>query len=66
MEYIRREVFKASQEAMATIAGVTQSTVSRWEKGELEPDRWQMERIRDAARSRSIPWKDKWFFEAAA
>lgn len=65
MERIRREVFKASQAGMAAIAGVSQGTVSRWEKGELEPDRGQMDRIREAAQERAIPWNDKWFFEVA-
>ena len=65
MEYIRREVFKVSQTEMAAIAAVSQATVSRWESGELEPDRSSMEQIRQVARDRAIPWNDKWFFEAA-
>jgi DNA-binding transcriptional regulator YiaG len=66
MKFIRKEVFGVSQAVMAGIAGVAQTTVSRWESGEMEPNRMEMDRIREAARDRSIPWNDKWFFEAAA
>ena len=66
MEYIRREVFKISQRAMAEIADVNQATVSRWEAKVAEPSRAEMRRIRDAARARRLRWHDKMFFEVAA
>ena len=50
---------------MAAIAETSQGTVSRWERGELEPDRKQMTLIRDAAVQRNIDWQDEWFFVAA-
>ncbi len=37
--------------------------MSRWEKGELQPDRAQLARIREAAKSRGLAWDDAWFFE---
>ena len=65
MEYIRREVFGISQVAMAAIARVNQATVSRWETGDSEPSRAEMDRIREKARQMGLKWRDSWFFEAA-
>lgn len=48
---------------MAKIADTTQATVSRWEKGELEPDRDQLAMIRDEAVKKGRNWSDLWFFE---
>lgn len=62
--YIRREVFRVPQAAMAAIAGVGQSTVSKWERGHLEPARNELERIRSEAIKRGLPWQDAWFFAA--
>lgn len=61
--HIRQSVFSMSQAAFGELAGATQATVSRWEKGELEPDREQLNRIRAAAAERGVPWEDSWFFE---
>ena len=61
--HIRQEVLKVPQTALADIAHTTQATVSRWETGELEPDREQMDLIRQAALERGIEWNDRWFFE---
>lgn len=60
--HIRQNVFKLPQSAFAEISGVTQATVSRWETGEFEPNRDELQRIRDEAQSRGIPWDDSWFF----
>jgi len=62
---IRKTVFNIPQDEMASIAGVSQATVSRWESGELEPDRKQMDAIRAEAVKRKIKWRDDWFFDAA-
>jgi DNA-binding transcriptional regulator YiaG len=62
---IRKQVFGVSQATMAAIAKVSQGTVSKWETGELSPDRNEMGRIRDEAIRRQIRWSDAWFFEAA-
>ena len=64
IERIRREILGISQVAMAAVTSTSQATVSRWENGELEPDRSQMEAIRRAVRKRRLDWDDRWFFEA--
>jgi transcriptional regulator with XRE-family HTH domain len=66
IEHIRKSLFKVSQSAFGEIAGTTQASVSRWERGELEPDRIEMTRIRSAASERGIPWDDSLFFERPA
>lgn len=66
MLYVRRDVLGLSQAELATIAETTQGTVSKWESGDLEPDREQLERIREAIKARFLPWKDSWFFEIPA
>lgn len=62
MHHIRTSVLGISQKAMAEIVGRDQATVSRWERGELEPSRDDMERVRNFARSKGR-WSDKLFFE---
>lgn len=64
MIHIRKTVLKMSQRELAAVSGVTQTTVSRWEAGSLEPSREEMARIRDEARKRRVRWNDRWFFEA--
>lgn len=64
--HIRKNVFKLSQAAFGTLAGVDQGTVSRWEGGQLAPDLAEMARIRTAARRRRLPWDDSWFFSVPA
>lgn len=63
IRYIRKAVLGVSQGEFARIAGSTQTTVSRWERGELEPSRSEMARIRDHAKATGKPWDDAWFFE---
>lgn len=63
IERIRREVFEMTQASFAEVAGVTQATVSRWERGEFEPSRDELSRIRDEARRKRLKWRDAWFFE---
>lgn len=62
--HIRKNVFAVSQAEFAQIAGTTQSSVSRWERGELEPSRAEMTLIREAAVARGLDWDDRWFFES--
>ncbi len=62
---IRRNIFEVSQAEMATIAGTSQATVSRWEAGQLYPSLPQMEAIRSEASRRGLPWDDGWFFSGA-
>jgi DNA-binding transcriptional regulator YiaG len=63
IEHIRKRIFDVTQVEFSQIAGTTQASVSRWESGELHPDRAEMERIRKAARKQGIAWDDRWFFE---
>lgn len=64
IEHIRTRLFGMSQNAFANVAGTTQPTVSRWEKGELDPGLFEMGRIRSAAKKRGLPWDDRLFFDA--
>ncbi|GAA4247866.1 helix-turn-helix domain-containing protein [Azospirillum formosense] len=66
IRYIRKTVLGVSQGEFARIAGSTQTTVSRWERGELEPSRSEMARIRDYAKASGKPWDDSWFFDPPA
>lgn len=66
VRYIRTKVFNVKQAPFAEIAGVSQATVSRWEGDEQtgsQPNRDEMERIRNAAFNRNLPWSDAWFFQ---
>lgn len=68
LQHIRKKVFGVTQQEFAAIAGVQQSTVSRWEKGVNAPTLDEMNRIRAAASSRKLKakWNDKLFFGVAA
>ena len=47
--YIRTSVFKQTQREFGQLAGVSQGTVSKWERGELQPSHPEMTKIRTAA-----------------
>lgn len=63
LRHIRKSVFKLTQQEFAAIAGVQQSTVSRWENGDAAPSLEEMAAIRRAAQERRIRWNDRLFFE---
>lgn len=63
IKYIRTEIFRVSQGEFARIAGVNQSTISKWEGGGREPELDHMKRIRDEAIGRGMEWSDALFFE---
>ena len=65
VKIIRTHVLKISQAEMAAIVGASQSTVSRWEAGEMNPDIAHMAAIRREASKRKIKWRDEWFFNPA-
>lgn len=65
MQRIRKTLLGISQVEMASIAATSQTTVSRWERGELLPDLGQMARIREEAQARGIDWNDSFFFDGA-
>lgn len=62
--YIRKKVFGLTQQEFAGIAGVQQSTVSRWENGDAAPSLDEMNRIRAEAAKRKLKrkWDDRLFF----
>ncbi|NEU14632.1 helix-turn-helix domain-containing protein [Methylobacterium sp. BTF04] len=64
LAHIRKNVLDLSQAEFARIAGVSQGTVSRWEKGELSPSLPELLLIRAAAKARSPNWDDCWLFDA--
>jgi len=63
IEHIRKNVFRCTQAEMASIAGVTQASVSRWESGEFEPSLEELRRIRAEAQTRGLDLIDAAFFE---
>lgn len=62
IEHIRTHIFKMTQGEFAAIAGRSQPTISRWEKG-ASPSLEDAKAIRQAARDRNIGLRDKSFFE---
>ncbi len=62
IRYIRKEIFRVTQAEFASLANVTQATVSRWETG-TAPSLDDMQAIRNAAAQRGIAWNDSWFFQ---
>lgn len=64
--HIRKNVLRMKQAEFGALAGVGQGVVSRWERGELEPDRDKLEAIRNEIIRRELKWDDAWFFDAPA
>jgi transcriptional regulator with XRE-family HTH domain len=63
MAYLRETVLGVTQVEMARITGASQATVSRWERGEQNPDVQHVAKVREAAIGRNVPWDDTWVFE---
>jgi predicted transcriptional regulator len=63
LRHIRKSIFGLSQAELAAVAEVSQGTVSKWERGDLDPSREEMARIRAEAMKRGLDWNDSWFFE---
>lgn len=55
-----RKVFGATQTQLAEIAGVSESTVSRWESGKWEPGHYEILRIEHFARTFGLPLRADW------
>lgn len=67
IRHIRKNVFRINQAEFASLAGVTQATVSRWEaEGHVGPSLDELRRIRAAAVTRKLDWNDHWLFAAPA
>lgn len=64
IRYIRTKVFQMTQAEFASVVGVKQYNVSRWETGS-SPTLDEMGAIRASAKERNLPWNDEWFFEPA-
>lgn len=64
LKHIRKNLFKLNQQEFAKVAGVQQSTVSRWENGSGVPTLEEMQLIRDAAgKLKGVRWNDRLFFD---
>lgn len=57
-----RKLLSLSQAALGAVGGTTQATVSRWEKGELQPDREQIAKIIIYAKSIGVEITPEDFF----
>ena len=57
-----RDILSLRQNKIAEIAGVSQATVCRWEQGQWEPNRDELERIRNYALQQGYDWDDAFFF----
>jgi predicted transcriptional regulator len=59
---IRKNLFAISQAEFGNIAGVNQSTVARWESGQISPTLYEIARIRGEAILRGLRWDDSVLF----
>jgi predicted transcriptional regulator len=57
-----RDILSLRQNKIAEIAGVSQATVCCWEKGQWEPNRNELARIRNYALKHGYEWDDAFFF----
>lgn len=64
LKHLRTNLFRVTQAEFGRLAEASQPTVSRWERGTLEPTQGQLARIRAAAKERRLQWSDGWLFEA--
>lgn len=63
LKRLRKRIFAETQTGFGVIAGVSQATVSKWEKGLSSPELDQLRRIRAEALRRGLSWNDSWFFD---
>jgi len=62
IKFIRTQVFKVGQAEFASIVGLTQPAISRWEAGETSPTLEQVRMIREEAKRRALAWDHEWLF----
>lgn len=65
IKHIRTQIFRVTQAEFASIVGVAQASISRWESG-AAPSLTELRAIRMAALKRGINWNDRYFFEVPA
>ncbi|WP_409449664.1 helix-turn-helix domain-containing protein [Brevundimonas sp.] len=63
IRWVRKNVFKATQDALAEIGGVSRPRVSRYENGEGDPPFDFLRRLRSEAHRRGVEFSGDWFFE---
>ncbi len=63
---IRKNLFAVSQTVFGQLAGVNQSTVARWESGQISPTLEEIAKIRAEAFSRGLTWDDAALFGQAS
>jgi len=64
LRHIRKTVLELSQAEIAALVGVSQGTVSKWERGDLSPSLEEISVLRAEAHKRGLDWDDRWFFES--
>lgn len=64
IRFIRKHIFRTTQQDFAKIAGVTQAAISNWEKESAPmPSLKEIRAIRSAALSRGLDWNDSFLFQ---
>lgn len=66
IRWLRKNVFKVTQDDLAAIGGVSRPRVSRYENGQGEPPFDFMLRLRSEAIRLGLPFSGDWFFEVPA
>lgn len=63
IKHIRKSLFGVTQTEFGAKMGVNQSTVSRWEREELDPSLSELRQIRDLAKAQNMDWSDSLIFD---
>ena len=66
IRYVRRNVFKATQQELADLGGVSRSRISRYESAGEDPPYTFLQRLRKAAMDLGLPWDSDWLFAPPA
>lgn len=65
LRWLRKTVFRMTQDDLAAIGGVSRPRISRYENGDHLPFEF-MRRLRAEAVRRELPFSGDWFFEVPA
>ena len=63
IRWVRKRVFNVTQDAFASICGVSRPRVSRYENGAGNPPFEVMANVRQSAREKGLEFSGDWFFE---